>query len=91
MKIVFCKRQINTLRPRQNGRYFSDDVLKCIPLNEHVWISLNISLTFISNVLIISIPALDQVIWRQAIIWTNDGLSYWRKNGWRGLNELMPS
>ena len=26
----------NTLRPRQNGRYFADDIFKCILLNENV-------------------------------------------------------
>ena len=28
----------NTLRPRQKGRHFADDILKCIFLNENVWI-----------------------------------------------------
>ena len=32
----------NTLCQTQNGRYFSDDVFKCILLNENVWIN-NIS------------------------------------------------
>ena len=27
---------INTLRPRQNGRHFEDDILKCIFLNENI-------------------------------------------------------
>ena len=27
---------LNTLRPRQNGRHFPDDVFKCIFLNENV-------------------------------------------------------
>ena len=34
---------INTLRPRQNGRHFPDDIFKWIFLNENVWISINIS------------------------------------------------
>ena len=37
----------NTLRPRQNGRHFPDDILKCIFLNENVWILIKISLKFI--------------------------------------------
>ena len=37
----------NTLRPRQNGRHFADDILKCIFLNENVWIPIEISLKFI--------------------------------------------
>ena len=34
----------NTLRPRRNGSNFPDDILKCIFLNESVWISIKISL-----------------------------------------------
>ena len=30
----------NTLRPRQNGRHFPDDIFKCIFLNENVYISI---------------------------------------------------
>ena len=38
---------INTLRPRQNGRNFAEDILKWIFLNENVRISLKIPLKFI--------------------------------------------
>ena len=34
--------EINTLRPRQNGLYFSDDIFECIFLNENAWISIKI-------------------------------------------------
>ena len=34
---------VNTLRPRQNGRYFPDDIFKCIFLNENVWIFKNLT------------------------------------------------
>ena len=37
---------INTLRPRQNGRHFPDDIFKWIFLNENIWISINISMNF---------------------------------------------
>ena len=37
---------INTLRPRQNGRHFPNDIFKCIFLNENVQISIRISLKF---------------------------------------------
>ena len=37
----------NTLRPRQNGRHFADDICKCFFLNENVWISIKISLKFV--------------------------------------------
>ena len=35
---------LNTLRPRQNGRHFPDDIFTCIFLNENFWILNNISL-----------------------------------------------
>ena len=37
----------NTLRPRQNGRHFPDDIFKCIFVNENVWIAIEISLKFV--------------------------------------------
>ena len=35
---IYGVASINTLRPRENGRHFADDILKCIFLNEKVWI-----------------------------------------------------
>ena len=52
----------NTLRPRQNGRHFPDDIFKCIFLNENVWISINISLKFVPRGPINDIPTLVQVM-----------------------------
>ena len=43
----FEKPPVNTLRPRQNGRHFADDISKCIFLNENVWIPIEISLKFV--------------------------------------------
>ena len=37
----------NTLKPRQDDRHVPKDIFKCIFLNENVWISLKISLTFV--------------------------------------------
>ena len=34
----FVDSSVNTLRPRQNGRHFADDISKCIFLNQTVWI-----------------------------------------------------
>ena len=53
---------VNTLRPRQNGRHFADDILKCISLNENVWILLKISLKFVPKALINNIPALVRIM-----------------------------
>ena len=86
----------NTLRPRQNGPLFADDVFKCILWNEKVQISLKISLRFVPKILINIIPALVQIMaWQlaptrwQAIIWTNDGLGYRRIYASLGLDDLM--
>ena len=57
---------INTLRPRQNGRHFADDIPKCIFLNENVWIPIEISMKFVSKGPINNIPALVQIMaWRR--------------------------
>ena len=57
---IIIIRCINTLRPRQNGRHFADDIFKCILLNENVWIAINISHNIIPKVSINNIPALVQ-------------------------------
>ena len=67
---------VNTLRPRQNGRHFADDILKCIFLNENVWILIEISLKFVSRRPIDNIPAL---VWIMA----------WRRPGDKPLSEPM--
>ena len=57
---------VNSLRPRQNWRYFADDIFKCIFLNENAWISLKISLKFVPKVRIDNIPVLVQILaWRR--------------------------
>ena len=56
---------LNTLRPRQNGCHFADNIFKCIFLNENVWISIKISLNFVPRGPIKDIPALVQIMaWR---------------------------
>ena len=58
---------VNTLRSRQNGRHFADDIFKRIFFNENVWISIQISLKFIPKGSINKIPALFQVMaWRRS-------------------------
>ena len=56
------KSSLNTLRPRQNGRYFADDIFKCIFLNENAWISPRISLKFVPAGPTNNIPALVQIM-----------------------------
>ena len=66
----------NTLRRRQNGRHFPDDIFKWIFLNENVWISINISLKFVPRGPITNIPTLVQVM-------------AWRRPGDKPLSEPM--
>ena len=57
---------INTLRPRQNGSLFADDTFKRIFFNEHIRISIKISLKFVPKGLINNIAALVQIMaWRR--------------------------
>ena len=58
---------INTLRLRQNGLHFPDDIFKGIFLNENVCILIKILPKFVPEGLINNIPALVQVMaWRRS-------------------------
>ena len=66
----------NSLRLRQDGRHIPDDILKCIFLNENVWILINISLKFVLKGPVDNIPALIQIM-------------AWRRPGDKPLSEPM--
>ena len=61
---------------RENLRHFADDIFKCIFLNENSWISIRISLKFVSMDEINNIPALLQIM-------------AWRRLGDKPLSESM--
>ena len=67
---------LNSLRPRQNGRLFADDIFKCIFLNESVRISITISLKFVPKGLFNNIPALVPIM-------------AWHRLGDKPLSEAM--
>ena len=67
---------LNTLRPRQNGRHFADDIFKCIFLNENVSVAIKISLKFVPKGPINNILALVQIM-------------AWRRPGDKPLSEPM--
>ena len=67
---------LNTLRPRQNGRHFPEDIFKCIFLKENVSISIKISLKFDPKGPNNNIPALVQIM-------------AWRRPGDKPLSEPM--
>ena len=68
--------KVNTLRPRQNGRHFADDIFKRNFLNENIWIPIKISLKFVPKGPINNIPALVQIM-------------AWRRSGDNPLSEPM--
>ena len=58
--------RVNTLRSRENGRRYPDDIFKCIFLNENICIPINISLKFVPKGQINNIPSLVQIMaWRR--------------------------
>ena len=67
---------VNTLRPRQNGRHFSDDTFERIFLNENARILFKISLKLVPKGPINNIPALVQIM-------------AWRRPGDKPLSEPM--
>ena len=67
-QVWYCSsmEQFKTLRLRQDGRHFPDEIFKCIFLNENVWILFTISLKCVRKVRINNIPSLVQIMaWRQ--------------------------
>ena len=67
---------VNSLRPRQNGRHFADDIFKSIFVNENIGIPIKISLNFVPKGSISNIPALVQIM-------------AWRRPGVKPLSEPM--
>ena len=74
--IVSAKLGVNTLRPRENGRYFTDHTFKCSFLNENVRILIKISLKFVPKGPVNNIPSLVQIM-------------AWCRPGDKPLSELM--
>ena len=66
----------NTLRPRENGRHFADNICKCICMNENLCILFQIPLNFIPKGPIDNKLAMVQV-------------TVWRRTGAKPLPELM--
>ena len=59
--------QLNTLRPRQNGCHFTEDIFKCIFLKVNVWNLIKIPLKFLPKGPFNKIPAsLKIMAWRHS-------------------------
>ena len=74
--ILEYQSNVNTLRPRQNGRHFADAIFKCIFLNENIWIPIKKSLKFVPKGPINNTPSLVQIM-------------AWRRPGDKPLSEPM--
>ena len=75
--------------PGQDGHHFTDNIIKCIFCNENCCILIKNSLKYVRNVPIDNNPVVVQIISRrQAIIWSNDDLVWWRMYVSLGINEL---
>ena len=59
---LFRHTVFNSLRPKQNGRHFGDDIFRRVFLNVNIWIPIKISLKFVPNGSINNIPALVQIM-----------------------------
>ena len=70
------QRYLNTLRPRQNGRHFANDIFKRILLNEIHCICIRISLKYVQRGPIMNMSALVQ-------------MTAWRRTGDMPLSEPM--
>ena len=70
------QKAINTLRPRQNGRHFTDDTFKRIFLNENIRILIKLSLKSVPKGPINNIPAMVQIM-------------AWHRPGDKPLSEPM--
>ena len=66
----------NTLRPRQNGRHFADDIFTCIFFNKKCCILFKFSLKYVRKGPIDNNPALVQIM-------------VWRRPGDKPLSEPM--
>ena len=64
------------VQTRQHGCHFTDDIFKCIYLNENIWFSIVTILKVVPKGPINNIPVLIEIMARRrpTIIWTNDGV-----------------
>ena len=82
----------NTLRQKQHGRHFAQDFSYAFPWMKIVvfWLKFHWSLYQGTNSQLTSINSDNDMMpnRRQAIIWNNDGIIYWRIYASLGFNEF---
>ena len=84
---------LSTLRPRQNGRHFPDDIFECIFLNENVWIPIKNSQW---SFLLLKFGHFISTIFQHWFRWwlgtdqaTSHYLNQWYIYASLGLNEVL--
>ena len=75
-KTVPAKHSFNTLRPRQDGRHFADDIFMCIFFNENCCILIKFSLKYVRKGPIDNNTALVEIM-------------AWRRSGDKPLSQPM--
>ena len=71
-----CFETFNTLRPRQDGRHFADDIFMCIFFNDNCCILIKFSLKYVHKGPIDNTPALVEIM-------------AWRRSGDKPLSQPM--
>ena len=74
---------VNTLRLRQNGRHFADDLFKCIFMNENVWNSIELLLKLITKGPDNNTQALVQIM-----AWRRPGGEHYLSQWWTNFLKL---
>ena len=74
---------INTLRQSRNGQNYVEEILKCVFLDENIWISINISLKFMSKGPLNNIPALVQIMAWHRPRSTDQATSHYLNQWWQ--------
>ena len=86
------KWSLNALRPTQNGHHVADNIVKCVYVDENVWISIKKHHWSLFLRVQFTINQLHFGSWlgteHQVIAWTNDGLAYWIIYASFTFNEL---
>ena len=72
----YYRKTFNTLRPRQNGHHFTDNIFRCIFVNENFCTLIKFSLKFVPQVSIDNNPVMVLIM-------------AWRRPGSKPLSEPM--
>ena len=72
-------RYISTLRPRQNGNRFADDIFKCISLKTIIWTKGGLVYLFIHRYFYHDVIYMFMYIYIYIYIWLGESIRHWLK------------